>query len=405
MKDIKEFRPLIKLIKEDKIKFLIASSFIFISGVSEIATGYLNGAAVEAITNLKLKDAIIYLVIYLFLSLVLGGVLLHFANAILYKIESSLSRKLGYFSYKKALNLPAVAFEEKSSGEIINRITTDADSLSFAFGQLLNAVSSLVGSFIIIFYIFYNSWIVGIEILLFIFILFLILKKYNPLLKKSYKERKKEQDKFTSLVTESIRGVREIKTLGIKNSLLNDAKYIVKRIFSKSVKEIDIQMEFNIITRVLKSTLEVGTFIICIVLLYYKQISLTFFIAMTYYIYRYMWLIENMNDLTQTYQRVLVSISRVNEILENRLFDDEKFGNKEIDKVKGVIEFNNVSFAYPGEGNTLNNFNLLLEPNKKIAIVGKSGQGKSTLFNLITRIFDVNEGDILLDGVNIKELS
>ena len=207
------------------------------------------------------------------------------------------------------------------------------------------------------------------------------------------------------MVTESIRGVREIKTLGIKNSLLNDAKYIVKRIFSKSVKEIDIQMEFNIITRVLKSTLEVGTFIICIVLLYYKQISLTFFIAMTYYIYRYMWLIENMNDLTQTYQRVLVSISRVNEILENRLFDDEKFGNKEIDKVKGVIEFNNVSFAYPGEGNTLNNFNLLLEPNKKIAIVGKSGQGKSTLFNLITRIFDVNEGDILLDGVNIKLLN
>ena len=63
--NIKELKPLIKLIKEEKFKLIIASAFIFISGVSEIATGYLNGAAVESITNLKLKSAIIYLVIYL----------------------------------------------------------------------------------------------------------------------------------------------------------------------------------------------------------------------------------------------------------------------------------------------------------------------------------------------------
>ena len=405
MKDIKEFKPLIKLIKEEKIKLILASAFIFISGVSEIATGYLNGAAVESITKLDLKNAVMYLVIYLILGLTLGGVLLHFANSILYKIESSLTRKLGYFTYKKSLCLPAVAYEEKSSGKIINRITSDTESLSFAFGSLLNAVSSLVGSFIIIFYIFYNSWIIGVEILIFIIMLLLILKKYNPLLKEAHKERKKGQDEFTSLVTESIRGVREIKTLGIKNNLFSDMRDIIKLIYSKSVKEIDIQMEFNIITRVLKSLLEVGTFIICVILLYYKQISLTFFIAMTYYIYRYMWLIENMNDLTQTYQRVLVSIGRVNEILENRLYEDEEFGNSRINKVKGVIEFNNVTFAYPGEDKTLDNFNLKLEPNKKIAIVGKSGQGKSTLFNLVTRIFDPDKGEILLDGINIKDLT
>ena len=405
MKDIKEFKPLIKLIKEEKIKLILASAFIFISGVSEIATGYLNGAAVEAITKLDLKNAVMYLVIYLILGLTLGGILLHFANSILYKIESSLTRKLGYFTYKKSLCLPAVAYEEKSSGKIINRITSDTESLSFAFGSLLNAVSSLVGSFIIIFYIFYNSWIIGVEILIFIIMLLLILKKYNPLLKEAHKERKKGQDEFTSLVTESIRGVREIKTLGIKNNLFSDMRDIIKLIYSKSVKEIDIQMEFNIITRVLKSLLEVGTFIICVILLYYKQISLTFFIAMTYYIYRYMWLIENMNDLTQTYQRVLVSIGRVNEILENRLYEDEKFGHSRINKVKGVIEFNNVTFAYPGEDKTLDNFNLKLEPNKKIAIVGKSGQGKSTLFNLVTRIFDPDKGEILLDGINIKDLT
>lgn len=404
MKNLKEFKPLIKLIKEEKTKLIIASILIFISGVAEICTGYLNGAAVEAITDLRVKEALMYLGVYLLLSITLGGYFLFVANSMLYKIESSLTRKLGFFTYRKALNLPAVAYEKQSSGEIINRITSDADSLSFAFGRLLNVVSSLVGTIIIMFYVFANSWVIGVEIIVFVSILFFILKKYNPLLMEAHKTRKKEQDSFTSLTTESIRGIREIKTLGIKNSLIQDMIDIIKNIYQKSTYEIDIQKEFNIRTRLLKSFLEVGVFATCVLLLYYEQISLTFFIAMTYYIYRYMWLIENINDLTQTYQKLVVSIGRVNEILENRLYEDEKFGISTLDKINGVIEFKNVEFGYPEEGTTLRNFNLKIEPNKKVAIVGASGQGKSTLFNLITRIFDPQKGEILLDGVKLSDL-
>ena len=405
MKNLKEFKPLIRLIGKDKKRLIIASIFIFIAGIAEIFTGYLNGAAVEAITNLKVNMALIYLGIYLIIELSIDGFIIHTANSMLYKVESALTRKLGFFTYRKTLQLPAVAFEKQTSGEIINRITNDADSLSFAFGRLLNMVSSLIASLIIIVYVFFNSWIVGLEIVILVLFLFLVLKKYNPKLKEVHKERKEEQDKFTSLVTESVRGIREIKTLGIKSSLITDMIEIIKGIFKKSEKEIDIQKEFNIITRFLKTMLEVGTFATCVILLYYEQISLTFFIAMTYYVYRYLWLIENINDLTQTYQKLIVAIGRVNEILENRLYEDEKYGEKEISKTKGIIEFKDVTFGYPNEQITLNKFNLVLEPNKKIAIVGKSGQGKSTLFNLITRIFDPIEGEILLDGVNIKDLT
>lgn len=405
MKSLKEFKPLIKFLAEDKVKLIIASVIIFLSGIAEIFTGYLNGSAIESITNYELKAALIYLGIYFIIELTLDGGLLHLANSMLYKIESSLTRKLGFFTYKKALDLPAVAYEEKSSGEIINRITNDADTLSFAFGRLLNMISSVIASLIIIFYVFFNSWIIGLEILIMVCLLFLVIRKYSPKLKEIHKERKEEQDKFTSLVNESVRGIREIKTLGIKKNLITDMTDIIKIIFKKSAKEIDIQKEFNIIIRFLKTILEVGVFITCIFLLYYNQISLTFFVAMTYYVYRYMWLIENINDLTQTYQKVVVSIGRVNEILQNKLYDDEKFGNSNLSNIKGVIEFKNVSFAYPNETNTLNGFNLKIEPNKKIAIVGKSGQGKSTLFNLITRIFDVTDGEILIDGINIKDLN
>lgn len=405
MKSLKEFRPLIKLIKEDKKKLIIASIIIFASGICEIFTGYLNGRAVEEITKLNVISSLIYLGIYFMLEVTMDGVLLHKANSMLYTIESALTRKLGFYTYKKTLNLPAIAFEKTSSGEIINRITNDADTLSFAFGRILNVISSLVASLIVIVYVFINSWIVGLEILFFVSILFLILKKYNPLLRKIHEERKKEQDKFTSLATESIRGVREIKTLGIKNNLINDIIDIIKDIFNKSKEEIDIQKSFNIKTRFLKSTLEVGVFATCVILLYYKSISLTFFVAMTYYVYRYTWLIENINDLTQTYQKVIVSISRVNDILENRIYDDEKFGIKELNKVNGIIQFKDVTFAYPDEEKLLDNFNLSIFPNKKVAIVGSSGSGKSTLFNLLTRIFDPLEGEITIDGVNIQDLT
>ena len=405
MKNLKEFKPLIKLVKKDIKRIILASAIIFLSGICEIFTGYLNGRVVEAITNLEIKKALIFLAIYFVLEIIIDGIVLQKANSVLYKEESKLTRKLGFETYKKALDLPAVAYEKTSSGEIINRITNDADTLSFAFGRLLRMISSLVASFIIIIYVFANSWVVGIEILLIVLILLLIIRKYNPLLKGIHKERKVEQDKFTSLTNESIRGIREIKTLGIKKNLINNITGIIKNIYKKSEEEIDIQKSFDIKTKLLRTILECTVFATCLILLYYHKTSLTFFVAMTYYVYRYTWLIDEINDLTQTYQRVSVSISRVNDILENRLYQDQSFGTKEITNIKGVIEFKNVTFSYPEEENILNNFSVKFEPNKKIAVVGASGQGKSTLFNLITRIFDTNEGEILLDNINIKDLT
>ncbi len=405
MKELKEFKTILKYIKEEKKELIIASILIIIAELTEIFTGYLNGKAVEEITNLNVKTSLIFMGIYFLLRIVFDTIVSQIGNSKLEKIENKLSRKIGYNTYKKAINLPAQAYEKMSSGELINRITNDTDSLSFSFNQLLGLFSSIIGSLFIFIYIIAESWIIGIEILLFLFILFFILKKYNPTMKEAHKERKKQQDDFSSITTESIRGIREIKTLGIKNNLLNDMKEIIKLLLDKSNKEINIRKKFNIKTRILKAFLEVGVFITCIILLYYNQISLTFFIAMTYYVYRYMWLIENINSFTQSYQKVSVSLSRVNEILENKLYKDEQFGDKKINHSKGIIEFQNVSFGYPNEELTLKNFNLTLEPNKKIAIVGKSGQGKTTIFNLLTRIFDTTEGKILIDGIDIKELT
>ena len=405
MKLLKKWIPIIKLIKEDRWRLIVSGILLFLCGLTGIFTGYLNGAAVEAITNSNINLAIMYLIMYFFIGVLIGTILSGLANSMLLKIESKLTRTLGFNTYKKALNLPAIAFEEMSSGEIINRITNDADSLSFTFGKMINMISSIVTALVILVYVFFNSWIVGLILIVFLIILYFIIKKYTPLLKDAHKERKTTQDSFTSLANESIRGIREIKTLGIKEQLIINAKKSIDDIFKVSKKEIDLETRFNIVISLLKEVLEVGVFIICIILLYYKQITLTFFIAMTYYIYRYMWFIECLNDFTETYQKVSVSLDRVNEILENQKFNDVVFGNTDIKNMKGIIKFKDVSFSYPNEEKVLDDFNLIIEPNKKIAIVGASGQGKSTLFNLITRLFDANAGTISIDDVNILDIS
>ena len=405
MKNIKEFKPLWNFIKEDKLKVIFAGLLVLIAEIGNTFGGYLNGKMVEMITELKLRESLIYLGIYLAISILIDSYLYMKSYSMLQQVENKTSRKLSFSTYKKSLDIPAYGFEKTSSGEIINRITNDADSLSFSIGRLIEMLTSFIGAIVVLIYVFLNSWIIGIEILFFMIILYLIVRKYNPILIKIHKERKKEQDKYSSLVNESIRGIREIKTLGVKNNLIINVKEIIKNIFNKSTEEIDIYRKYRTIIKIVRSLLESGVFATCVILLYYKSISLSFFIAMTYYVYRFIYLINEINDFTETYQKLYVSITRVNEILENRLYQDVKFGEKKINNVKGIIEFNNIKFGYPDEKDLLKNFNLKIVPNKKIALVGKSGQGKSTIFNLLTRVFDPKSGNITIDGININDLS
>ncbi len=402
---LKEFKTTYRLVKSDKTKFIIAFICIFISSLLSITTGYLQGEVTESIIVLNIKKAALYLGTYFLFTGVLENIFRNLGLLFANKVEANASRKLSVLVYKKMLNLPAYAFEEKSSGELINRITNDTESISNSFNSVMEMVIDAFCCILIFIYIIFNSYIVAVEIVVFIIIIAIITKIFSPKMKKVYDELKTKKDEYAAISTESIRGIREIKTLGIKSNLLDGVKLLRKEVYNKEIKDIKIHRKYTILMWFLRSLFESTVFITCIVGIYNKSMSIGFFMAMTWYVYRYTWLVQRVAETNRMYQRMFVSLRRINEIIENRLYDDDKYGKVALKSIKGNITFDNVTFGYPNEESTLKDFSATFKTNTKIAIVGKSGQGKSTLFNLITRIFDTNKGDIYIDNVNIKDLT
>lgn len=404
-KNIKEFKNIYRLVKKDKVKLGLAFICILISSLLSISNGYLQGEITEYIIALNLKATLFFLGIYFAIGVLFNNFLSNVGVMLASKIEANLSRNLSVMVYKKMLNLPAYAFEEKTSGELINRITSDTDTLSNTFNSIIQILINAFGCLLILIYVFFNSPIVGFEIIFFVLLILFITKIFNPRIKRINKELKEQKDKYTALATESIRGVREIKTLGIKDNLSKEIEGLRTVIFNKDLEDIKLHRTYSIIMWTIKITFEVVVWGTCLIEIYLGKSAIGFFMAMTWYIYKYTWLIDNLTSMNRMYQRLFVSVRRINEVIDNTLYTDEKFGNVSLKKPKGEVTFKNVTFGYKNEEVTLKNFNVTFNPGKKIAVVGKSGQGKSTLFNLITRIFDPEKGDVYLDGVKLKDLT
>ena len=400
----KNLSKILVYFKDYKYIYILCFFIMLITDFGIVIYGGLIGDATQSLINKKIDNAVKLLVLY-FIIVIVNNLLNRFREYLSRKSQIKISRKIGYYTYNKAMKLPAYAYEEMSSGEIINRITNDTETIVGSIDELMDILAYVFAASVLLIYIYINSYLLGIEITIFLILFSFVTGYFQKKLKTIKKDKKKVIDEYTSLTNESIRGYREIKTLGIIKNIQNDVSSIIKSLLNKSIKENNIIVVSNLVSQIFRGMLEVGVFLTCAILIGKDKLSISFFIAMTYYIYQYTYIIQAVTDFGKRYQELDVSMSRINEILFNEKYEDVKYGNNTLDNIKGVIKFNNVSFSYPNEKEILNNFNITFEPNKKIAIVGSSGEGKSTLFNLITRLFDPTSGTITLDDVDIKDLT
>lgn len=390
--------------KKYKLLYIICFLMMLLTDLGTIIYGGIIGEVTQSLISGKIKKALLLLLIYIAVEII-SNIINRIREYLSNKNQIIISRKIGFDTYDKAMKLPAYAYEKMSSGEVINRITNDTENIVGSIDQLMNIASYVISAAVLLIYIFLNSWILGIEIIIFLTVFSYIIKFFQSKLKIIKKEKKETIDKYTSVTNESIRGYREITVLGITNTLKKDVKSIISDLLSKSIAENKVQVTFTMISQLFRSLLEVGVFATCAILISQNKLTISFFIAMTYYIYQYTYILQAITDFAKKYQDLDVSLERINEILQNEKFEDVLYGNTELNDADGIIEFKDVEFAYPDEATILKDFNIKFEPNKKIAIVGSSGGGKTTLFNLITRLFEPIKGEITLDGVNIKSLT
>lgn len=390
----------------EKKLFIKSFVFLFVTSMTGTLYGYLIGLAIDKARVSSFGLAVAVLFLMYIINFVDSLIFDRYGRIYMEKCANNIMEKIGCAVYEKVGLLPARAFEEKSSGEFINRITNDSSTIADSFRQILRITISLFTCAIVFIYICFNSWIVALEVIIYLVLFYIISHKYLPSIKEKQKEINKEKDRAVAEVSESVRGIREIRALGIRKSMNDNFKNIVRNIYFKINKQMITERNYNAWIYILNCTLEFVIFTTCILLIINKTGSFAFFMAMTYYVYRFMNTIELMMNLSTSIQKMKVSIERLSEILDNKLYKDEKFGIVSKTDILGNIEFKNITFKYPNEEKEIfEEFNLTIPTGKKVAIVGKSGQGKTTIFNLLLRYFDSDTGVILVDDIPIEDFT
>jgi ATP-binding cassette subfamily B protein len=406
MKKLNYFKLIFKYLNKDKFKIFIYILLVLSTHVPVLSAVYFWGKALEYLLQNNLNMFLFYLLIWIGIYVMCYTVLQFFKDKLYNYLEIKFTKNVSIDLYNKIDKLPAIAFEEIGVGEFINRLHNDTDRVMSLLSQLIRLACKSLVIVAMLVIAFKVSWILGLEIVIFSFVMGFISSYFFPKIKKTQEHIKEESDEYVKKATENITGIREIKALGIKHIIESDIKNVLDELF-KHEKHI---RNYEAIYYALNNLIY---FILNAVIVYTAakffvdgKIVYAVFTMIESYIWRVDEVVESISDFGVNFNKVAVSLKRIDELVNNRIYDDEKFGDKELKKTKGYIEFKDVKFRYrEDEDYTLKGLSLTIEPNKKVAIVGRSGNGKSTIFNLLLRYFDASLGEILIDGINIKDLT
>ncbi|HBF88824.1 MAG TPA: antibiotic ABC transporter ATP-binding protein [Bacteroidales bacterium] len=306
--------------------------------------------------------------------------------------------------YNKLLSLPLSFYSEMKKGDIISRISVDVQEVE---ASIVSSLSMLFRDPITIIVYMASLFIISPSLTVFVLILLpisgLIIGRLGTNLKKTSMKGQRRLGALLSIIEETISGLRVIKAFNSETKM-----YTRFQSTNSFYTRLIIKMNRR---KLLASPLSefLGTIVMIIVMWYGGSLVLNNESSLTSqaligFIIIFSQIISPAKSFSTAYydlQKGLASAERIDELLDEEVKIVEKENAKSITEFKNSIEFRNVSFQYEKEP-VLKNINIKIEKGKTIAIVGQSGSGKSTIADLIPRFYDVEHGDILIDGVSIK---
>ncbi len=323
-------------------------------------------------------------------------------------VSNNFAKRLRRNISNKINKLPLRYFDTHENGDILSRVTNDVDTISMnlnnSLATLVSSTTLFVGSIIMM---FVTNWLMAITAILSSLIgfalMFLILGKSQ----KYFEKRQKELGDLNGYIEEIYSGHTVVKAYNGTGKAIEEFQELNKRLYDANRKSTFLS---GLMQPIMGFVGNLGYVAVCIVgalLVINGNISFGVIVAFMIYVRLFTNPLSQIAQATTNLQSTAAASERVFEFMDEKEMSDESHIKKHLHrhKVKGEIEFKNVKFGYDDTRTIINNFSAKAQPGQKIAIVGPTGAGKTTMVNLLMKFYEINSGDILIDGVSTKELT
>lgn len=294
--------------------------------------------------------------------------------------------------------------DKNSNGVFIQRMTGDTSAIASIFNNVLSKLSDFITYIGILVAIFVTNKLIFIYVIVFSSLLFLIEDIRTKKRKENDKIFRKSKECVSGFVGELIRGIRDIKMLNSEKDFMKELSYRIDdcndKLYLLNKQNTKYQLGMWSF-----SSFNSFLLILLLVIMLNRGIILP---SIALVLYNYAHSISSsayfIGDFLEEIKEFNLSCERVFSIMyDDNEFEKEKFGTIHLDKVNGDFEFDNVSFSY-ADKKVLNKLSFKIKANETVAFVGKSGAGKTTIFNLLCKMYDINSGSIKIDGIDIRDL-
>ena len=370
-----------------------------LSEMTDLITGGLFGSMdLEAIADIGWTLVIIYGVSFI-LSLGQGLIMANITQRISKQLRTALSDKVN--------KLPMAYYNNTTTGDILSRVTNDIDTigqtLNQSIGMLVTAMCLFIGSLIMMFKTNVIMSLTAILSILLGFVLMMLLMKTSQ---KYFLSQQESLGAINGHVEEVYSGHFIVKAYNGENQMREAFETINENLRDSAYKA---QFLSGLMMPMMMFIGNLGYVAVCIVgavLAMNDKISFGVIVAFIMYIRYFTQPLAQMAQAAQSLQSASAASHRVFEFLEAEEMEDERHKQQKLTSATGKVEFKNVQFSYSKNGKpVIKNFSTLAKPGQKIAIVGPTGAGKTTLVNLLMRFNEINGGDILIDDVSIHDLT
>ena len=393
-----------KYAKDEKKKIAAYIIFNFITICISIFVPILSAKIIVSLTEGAFKQVLLISVVILFVELS-RSISNYFVRRYAQIIHRESFCKLQIDLGKEMLKLENKVIDENSSGVFIQRLTNDASKIADIFNVLNIYLSNIITDIGIFVAVFIINRVAFLYLIIMITIIYLVEKRRVKVFNEKDKEFRKQNEYVSGFIGELVRGMRDIKMLNAEKSFMKDLKSKIFELNQSRYAMTKTDRNYSFVRNTLIDFFDTGMIFLLVALIIDKKLVIASAIVIHNYMNKVTSIVNYASVLMEKVKDFNLSSSRILNIIDSPEFPKEKFGRSNIDKIKGNFEFKNVTFGYKENRKVLTDLSFKVNAKETVAFVGKSGAGKSTIFSLLCKMYDVNQGEIIIDGNNIKDLN